>query len=165
MESDNENDNLLNRVNLNAPNNAPAFSEERWAEIALALGLSDRELDVIWEMFKDATDLAIAATLGISEATVRTHVRNLHIKLGIRTRSALVRRVYDTDRALSLAKAPELGIKALPRQSDPAPSQAPSGENGTAPRGTNSAGSSEPGPALSGWLPPLLLYVQLLGSN
>ena len=52
--------------------------------------LSDRERDVLRELATGATNGEIAATLFISEATVKTHLGNLLAKLNLRDRAAAI---------------------------------------------------------------------------
>ncbi len=52
--------------------------------------LSERERDVLREVATGATNTEIAATLYISEATVKTHLGNLLAKLGLRDRAAAI---------------------------------------------------------------------------
>ncbi|MFE6509649.1 response regulator transcription factor [Nocardioides sp. NPDC057764] len=53
--------------------------------------LSARELDVLHDLPSRLTIPAIAAAEGVSENTVKTHVRSIYQKLGVNTRSAAVR--------------------------------------------------------------------------
>jgi DNA-binding NarL/FixJ family response regulator len=53
--------------------------------------LSDRERDVLREVFGGLTNKEIGARLGISEAAVKSALQQLFIKTGVRTRSQLVR--------------------------------------------------------------------------
>jgi DNA-binding CsgD family transcriptional regulator len=69
------------------------LSKVAWAEVARSLRLSVRELQVVQGVFDDATEECIAARLGISPHTVHTHIRRLHQKLSVRTRTQLVVRV------------------------------------------------------------------------
>lgn len=69
------------------------LSEQAWAGVACALGLSRRELEIVRGVFSDDTEFAIAAALGISSHTVHTHFERLYRKLGITGRSQLILRV------------------------------------------------------------------------
>lgn len=53
--------------------------------------LSERERDVLREVFGGLTNKEIGARLGISEAAVKSALQQLFIKTGVRTRSQLVR--------------------------------------------------------------------------
>jgi DNA-binding CsgD family transcriptional regulator len=74
--------------------NTSVLSTEQWAAVARRLHLSPRELQLACCVFDDATDAAIAAKLGITENTVHTHFLRLYRKLNIRSRAALVVRVF-----------------------------------------------------------------------
>lgn len=62
----------------------------QWAEIGK---LSSREKDVLREILKDQKRKDIAATLCISENTVKTHITNLFAKLGVSSRSELLAKI------------------------------------------------------------------------
>ena len=51
---------------------------------------SPRELEILAHLARGATDGQVAAMLGLSPATVQTHVRNAKAKLGARTRTQAV---------------------------------------------------------------------------
>ena len=52
--------------------------------------LSPRECEVLQLLAAGETTQSVAARLELSESTVRTHVENMRLKLGVNTRSALV---------------------------------------------------------------------------
>ena len=51
---------------------------------------SQREREILALLARGSTDIQIAETLGLSPATVQTHVRNAKSKLGARTRAQAV---------------------------------------------------------------------------
>lgn len=55
-----------------------------------AANLSPRETEVLKELVSGARSSDIAATLGISERTVKSHLANIYQKLGVESRSAAV---------------------------------------------------------------------------
>jgi DNA-binding NarL/FixJ family response regulator len=57
--------------------------------------LTDREHDVLRLMARGATNIEIAATLYVAEATVKTHVGSIFTKLGVRDRAAAIVFAYD----------------------------------------------------------------------
>jgi two-component system nitrate/nitrite response regulator NarL len=57
---------------------------------AATSSLSQRELDVLQELARGATTADIAATLIISENTVKTHIRRIFKKLGVNNRTQAV---------------------------------------------------------------------------
>jgi len=57
--------------------------------------LTERELDVMVEIAKGATNSEIAASLYLAEATVKTHVGRILSKLGLRDRVQIVIRAYE----------------------------------------------------------------------
>ena len=87
------------------------FSEPTWSEIARALKLSGRELQIVCGVFDDQTELAIAGGLGISPHTVHTHFRRLHHKLGVATRTQMSLRVMKE--FMALTASPESGLPSL----------------------------------------------------
>ena len=63
---------------------------DAWKTIAQSLHISDRELQIIQEIFDDRKESAIANDLTISVHTVHTHLERLYRKLGVSTRVGLV---------------------------------------------------------------------------
>jgi DNA-binding NarL/FixJ family response regulator len=57
--------------------------------------LTEREHDVLRLMARGATNPEIAATLYVAEATVKTHVGSIFMKLGVRDRAAAIVFAYD----------------------------------------------------------------------
>jgi DNA-binding NarL/FixJ family response regulator len=63
---------------------------DAWEMIATSRRISDRELQIIQEIFDDRKESAIADDLMISVHTVHTHLERLYRKLGVSTRVGLV---------------------------------------------------------------------------
>ena len=61
--------------------------------------LSERELDVVRQIARGATNRAIAATLTISEGTVKSHISNILSRLGLRDRTQVA--IYARDHGLA----------------------------------------------------------------
>jgi len=57
---------------------------------ARAAELTDRELDVLRQVATGASNPEIAGTLGVSEATVKTHVGSIFAKLAVRDRAGAI---------------------------------------------------------------------------
>jgi DNA-binding NarL/FixJ family response regulator len=64
-------------------------------EIARIDDLTDREHDVLRLMARGATNAEIAGELFVAEATVKTHVGSIFMKLGVRDRPAAIVFAYD----------------------------------------------------------------------
>ena len=63
---------------------------QRCGSLAQQKGLSPRETDVLLLLARGYGSTHIANELGISENTVRTHVRHIYEKLGVGGREALI---------------------------------------------------------------------------
>jgi DNA-binding NarL/FixJ family response regulator len=61
-----------------------------WRILAKSLHISDRELQIVQEIFDDRKESAIADDLTISVHTVHTHLERLYRKLGVSTRAGLI---------------------------------------------------------------------------
>jgi PAS domain S-box-containing protein len=73
----------------------PGHAAEREAPPSGGRRPSARELEVLGLLAEGATDPQIAKQLGLSPATVQTHVRNAKAKLGARTRAQAVALVLE----------------------------------------------------------------------
>jgi DNA-binding NarL/FixJ family response regulator len=69
------------------------FTPTEWERIALALGLSPRETQIVRAIFDDLSEPAIAGRLGISAHTVHTYTERLYQKLRVNGRIPLVLRI------------------------------------------------------------------------
>jgi len=56
-------------------------------------GLTAREKDVVNELLKGLTYKEISIALGISSTTVNDHIKNVYVKLGVRSKSELLAKV------------------------------------------------------------------------
>jgi DNA-binding CsgD family transcriptional regulator len=76
------------------------FSGQRWCEIAGALRLTRRELEIVQGVFDDATDLGIGQRMGISQHTVHTHLERMYHKLQVHSRPGLILRIVAVHQTL-----------------------------------------------------------------
>lgn len=67
-----------------------SIHKNAWITACKQLGLSSRQAVVAHAIFEGLKEYAIAAELGISQATVHTHIRRLYTKLGVHHRAGLV---------------------------------------------------------------------------
>ncbi len=72
----------------------PWLSSEQWRAMALQLGVSGRELDVIRGILDGADERTVAKRLGISVHTVHTHLNRVYRRLRVNSRSNLILRVF-----------------------------------------------------------------------
>lgn len=70
------------------------FLESRCARISEEYGLTSRERDIVLLLGRGHSYAYVAGELGVSENTVRTHVRNMYRKLGIQSREELLEVVH-----------------------------------------------------------------------
>jgi DNA-binding NarL/FixJ family response regulator len=71
-----------------APVGGDAHEEADWP--SWQKELSKREFEVVVLLTDGLRDAEVAAKLGISRATVQTHVRHVYEKLGVHTRAAMI---------------------------------------------------------------------------
>lgn len=76
------------------------FTTGEWRFLATRLTLSDREMEVVKAVFDDLSNSGMAKHLGISIHTARTYLWRVYHKLSVRSRSALIIRVFWESRAL-----------------------------------------------------------------
>jgi DNA-binding CsgD family transcriptional regulator len=67
---------------------------EDWNQIALDLGLSKREREIMHGILTECTDAQIGAALGISVHTVHTYTERLYRKLRTGNRSGAIIRIF-----------------------------------------------------------------------
>jgi DNA-binding CsgD family transcriptional regulator len=72
---------------------ASLLPDEIWLRLREALGLSDRELQIVREIFEDQKQESIAVRLGISSRNVTVNLQSIYGKLGIASRPQLIMRV------------------------------------------------------------------------
>ena len=83
---------------------AAILSDHAWSEIANALRITKREVQIIQGVFDNLTQSGIATRLNMNEHTAHTHLNRLFIKLTVTTRTELVLRVMEQMIALTLAE-------------------------------------------------------------
>ena len=80
----------------------PPAVAERLAQRIQKSTLTGRELDVLQRIVAGASNKQIAGALGITEATVKTHVNNIFAKAGLRDRAQAV--VYALQHGLNASQ-------------------------------------------------------------
>lgn len=84
-----------------------ARREDRAKELSVRGGLSERELEVLVEVFTGRKNAKIAEKLGIAERTVKFHISNINKKLRVRNRGELMALLAgDPDEIDEAAKQP-----------------------------------------------------------
>ncbi len=68
----------------------PPFSEGEWARLKEHLGLPPRQAELARHILCGRSDRQIAGEMGISMATIRTHLRRLLAKYGLSDRVELL---------------------------------------------------------------------------
>ena len=82
------------------------LSEEQRESVMTGFGLSPREAEVLWQMFSNSSNEAIAAKLTLSENTIRTHRERLFAKLGVTSPTEAVAMVSAAVVATLLGQGP-----------------------------------------------------------
>ena len=80
------------------------LSDHASSEIAQALGITNRETQIIQAVFDNLTQKEIASRLSMAEHTAHTHLNRLFKKLTVTTRTELVLRVIEHLISLTLAE-------------------------------------------------------------
>jgi DNA-binding NarL/FixJ family response regulator len=86
-------------------------ARERWLERVSAAGLTHREIDVFDLLTMGMSNAEISAELTIGQSTVKSHVRGLLAKLGLRNRTEVVIFLYEN--AYGPAPAAGAGTRRL----------------------------------------------------
>ncbi len=72
----------------------PAGPPEVMSIVSAALGLTGRELDVVFEVFRGSSTKEIAANLHLSAYTVQDHLKSIFAKAGVNSRRELIAGVF-----------------------------------------------------------------------
>ena len=75
------------------PNSAPLASDEIPAEFLSKYGITERERELILKVMQGKSNADIARELFISLPTVKTHLHNIYVKLGVDSRYDLLAKV------------------------------------------------------------------------
>ncbi|MEI6655872.1 MAG: helix-turn-helix transcriptional regulator [Verrucomicrobiota bacterium] len=86
------------------------FSERVWAVLGDALCLAKIQVQILRAVFDDSSECGMAASLGVSILTVRSHLGRIRRKLGARTRVELALRV--ATEFIRLYGDPEVGASS-----------------------------------------------------
>ncbi len=78
----------------NAVRPCTLISDSNWRAIAEAFGLSNPELEVLQRLFDGHQEAGAARAWGRSPHTVHAHLARIHKKIGVRSRTELLVRVF-----------------------------------------------------------------------
>jgi DNA-binding CsgD family transcriptional regulator len=76
--------------------NGRTVLRDRWHTFAERYGLTHRELQIAWQAAAGRSNRHIATDLGISELTVKTHLKNIFKKVGVSSRTELAAMVWQS---------------------------------------------------------------------
>jgi len=83
------------------------LTQEQWKVMAQSFRLTARERQVCEQLFDGSTRNEIAESLGIKPRTVRHYMENIHGKLSVRNRVAVVLRIVENrDRQIAANSRP-----------------------------------------------------------
>lgn len=83
---------------------ASLLSAHAWHEIASALDITSRELQIVQAVFDNLPEAGIARRFKLSVHTVHTHLNHLFKKLTVSTRTELVLRIMEQMITLTLSE-------------------------------------------------------------
>ena len=83
---------------------AAILSDHAWSEIAKALGITKREIQIVQGVFDNKHEVDIAERFKISPHTVHMHLNRLFKKLTVTSRTELVLRTVEQLVALTLSE-------------------------------------------------------------
>ncbi|MEI8043733.1 MAG: helix-turn-helix transcriptional regulator [Verrucomicrobiota bacterium] len=83
---------------------AAILSDHAWSEIAKAMGITKREIQIIQGVFDNRHEVDIAERLRISPHTVHMHLNRLYKKLIVTSRTELVLRIVQEMVTLTLSE-------------------------------------------------------------
>ena len=83
---------------------ASILSKHAWLEIASALAITKRELQIVQAVFDNQHEVEIAKRLKISPHTVHMHLNRLFKKLTVKSRTELVLRIVEQLVTLTLSE-------------------------------------------------------------
>lgn len=86
------------------PRGAALLSDHAWQEIATALDITKRELQIVQAVFDNQHEADIAKRFKLSPHTVHMHMNRLFKKLNITSRTELVLRIVEQMITLTLAE-------------------------------------------------------------
>jgi len=72
------------------------LAQEEWQHVRRTLCLTDRELEIVQNVFEGRQESNIATGLGISVHTVHTHLGRIYRKLGVRGLPGMLLKVFAT---------------------------------------------------------------------